>query len=74
MFGYSFRKLFFVLKNKENKENTDNYIWFPFFLYSITWITQKILGVYLCMAFEICFFVLKNKGNKENTKTTYLNL
>ena len=42
-----------------------------FFLNSITWITQKILGVYLCMVFEICFFVLKNKGNKENIKTTF---
>ena len=42
-----------------------------FFLNSITWITQKILGVYLCMVFEICFFFLKNKGNKENIKTTF---
>ena len=31
LFGYSFQKLFFILKNKENKENTKERVWFLIF-------------------------------------------
>ena len=33
LFGYSFLILFFVMKNKKNKESTNMHVWFPLFCF-----------------------------------------
>ena len=58
-----------MFRRSSDSENFRDYS--SHFFNSITRITNKIIGVYLFMVFEICLFVLKKKGNKEHTKITF---